>query len=165
MQYWISEVHLYCRLLSDQDFSSKYCTQWWNLCKHTKKGLESKSWITTRTDCKFHWTVNFILCISFNQFVWYDLTENCEFRLVVQLLLLRLHHGFYLTWQQSMPLQVVRCLLIEPYPESALNEQAGKMLLENYDEYARHARWGLHNPSLYLTPLYVIRLIFHDVEL
>lgn len=36
--------------------------------------------------------------------------------------------------------QVVRCLLIEPYPESALNEQAGKMLLENYDEYARHAR-------------------------
>lgn len=36
--------------------------------------------------------------------------------------------------------QVVRCLLIEPFPESALNEQAGKMLLENYDEYARHAR-------------------------
>lgn len=37
-------------------------------------------------------------------------------------------------------LQVVRCLLIEPFPESALNEQAGKLLLENYDEYARHAR-------------------------
>lgn len=36
--------------------------------------------------------------------------------------------------------QVVRCLLIEPFPESALNEQAGKMLLENYEEYARHAR-------------------------
>jgi len=34
----------------------------------------------------------------------------------------------------------VRCLLIEPFPESALNEQAGKMLLENYEEYARHAR-------------------------
>lgn len=34
----------------------------------------------------------------------------------------------------------MRCLLIEPFPESALNEQAGKMLLENYDEYARHAR-------------------------
>uniref|UniRef100_A0ACD5YHX5 Uncharacterized protein n=1 Tax=Avena sativa TaxID=4498 RepID=A0ACD5YHX5_AVESA len=37
-------------------------------------------------------------------------------------------------------LLVVRCLLIEPFPESALNEQAGKMLLENYEDYARHAR-------------------------
>ncbi|XP_010558123.1 PREDICTED: ubiquitin-conjugating enzyme E2 22-like [Tarenaya hassleriana] len=43
-------------------------------------------------------------------------------------------------------LTVVRCLLIEPFPESALNEQAGKMLLEKYDEYARHARLytGIH---------------------
>uniref|UniRef100_A0A6N2N6N5 UBC core domain-containing protein n=1 Tax=Salix viminalis TaxID=40686 RepID=A0A6N2N6N5_SALVM len=43
-------------------------------------------------------------------------------------------------------IQVVRCLLIEPFPESALNEQAGKMLLENYEEYARHARiyTGIH---------------------
>ncbi|CAN6163202.1 unnamed protein product [Urochloa humidicola] len=43
-------------------------------------------------------------------------------------------------------LLVVRCLLIEPFPESALNEQAGKMLLENYEEYARHARLytGIH---------------------
>ncbi|KAL6009804.1 Ubiquitin-conjugating enzyme E2 22 [Asimina triloba] len=41
---------------------------------------------------------------------------------------------------------VVRCLLIEPFPESALNEQAGKMLLENYEEYAKHARLytGIH---------------------
>ncbi|KAH1193402.1 Ubiquitin-conjugating enzyme E2 22 [Glycine max] len=41
---------------------------------------------------------------------------------------------------------VVRCLLIEPFPESALNEQAGKLLLENYEEYARHARLytGIH---------------------
>jgi hypothetical protein len=44
--------------------------------------------------------------------------------------------------------QVVRCLLIEPFPESALNEQAGKMLLENYEEYARHARWAI--PPLHL---------------
>lgn len=36
--------------------------------------------------------------------------------------------------------QVVRCLLIEPFPGSALNEQAGKMLLDDYEEYARHAR-------------------------
>ncbi|KAG9133193.1 hypothetical protein Leryth_024290 [Lithospermum erythrorhizon] len=43
-------------------------------------------------------------------------------------------------------LMVIRCLLIEPFPESALNEQAGKMLLDNYEEYARYARLytGLH---------------------
>ncbi|GJV03865.1 ubiquitin-conjugating enzyme E2 22-like protein [Tanacetum coccineum] len=35
---------------------------------------------------------------------------------------------------------VVRCLLIESFPESALNEQAGKMLLDDYEEYAKHAR-------------------------
>ncbi|KAF7116607.1 hypothetical protein RHSIM_RhsimUnG0021100 [Rhododendron simsii] len=48
-------------------------------------------------------------------------------------------------WNPSLGLRhvliVVRCLLIEPFPESALNEQAGKMLLENYEEYARHARY------------------------
>jgi len=31
-------------------------------------------------------------------------------------------------------------LLIEPFPESALNEEAGKLLLENYEEYAKHAK-------------------------
>lgn len=36
--------------------------------------------------------------------------------------------------------QVVRCLLIEPFPESALNEEAGKMLMEDYEGYAKHAR-------------------------
>ncbi|KAJ6834121.1 putative ubiquitin-conjugating enzyme E2 22 [Iris pallida] len=53
-------------------------------------------------------------------------------------------------WNPSLGLRhvllVVRCLLIEPFPESALNEQAGKMLLENYEEYARLARLytGVH---------------------
>ena len=37
-------------------------------------------------------------------------------------------------------LVVIRCLLIEPFPESALNEEAGKLLLEDYEEYAKHAR-------------------------
>lgn len=43
-------------------------------------------------------------------------------------------------------LMVIRCLLIEPFPESSLNEQAGKMLLDNYEEYARYARLytGIH---------------------
>ena len=37
-------------------------------------------------------------------------------------------------------LMVIRCLLIAPFPESALNEEAAKMLLEEYDEYFRRAR-------------------------
>ncbi|KAK4527651.1 hypothetical protein GAYE_SCF42G5576 [Galdieria yellowstonensis] len=37
-------------------------------------------------------------------------------------------------------LLVIRCLLIDPNPESALNEEAGKLLLENYEEFARHAK-------------------------
>lgn len=34
---------------------------------------------------------------------------------------------------------VIRCLLIEPNPESALNEEAGKLLLENYEDYHKRA--------------------------
>ncbi|KAI9199439.1 ubiquitin-conjugating enzyme/RWD-like protein, partial [Polychytrium aggregatum] len=37
-------------------------------------------------------------------------------------------------------LLVIKCLLIVPNPESALNEEAGRLLLENYEEYARHAQ-------------------------
>lgn len=47
-------------------------------------------------------------------------------------------------WKPTLGLRhvllVVRCLLIEPFPESALNEEAGKMLMEDYEGYARHAR-------------------------
>lgn len=37
-------------------------------------------------------------------------------------------------------LVVIRCLLIEPNPESALNEDAGKLLLENYADYFARAK-------------------------
>ena len=37
-------------------------------------------------------------------------------------------------------LLVIRCLLIEPFPESALNEDAGKALLEDYAEYCKYAK-------------------------
>lgn len=36
-------------------------------------------------------------------------------------------------------LLTIKCLLIAPNPESALNEEAGKLLLERYEEYAKHA--------------------------
>ncbi|KAJ1891064.1 hypothetical protein LPJ66_007130 [Kickxella alabastrina] len=47
-------------------------------------------------------------------------------------------------WQKHYGIEhvlvTVKCLLIYPNPESALNEEAGKLLLEKYDEYAKHAR-------------------------
>ncbi|KAG5495254.1 hypothetical protein JKF63_02309 [Porcisia hertigi] len=36
-------------------------------------------------------------------------------------------------------LAVIRCLLIEPNPESALNEEAGRLILEDYATYERKA--------------------------
>lgn len=36
--------------------------------------------------------------------------------------------------------QTIKCLLIVPNAESALNEEAGKMLLERYDDYSQRAR-------------------------
>ena len=31
-------------------------------------------------------------------------------------------------------------MLIVPFPESALNEEAGRMFMHNYDEYYKHAQ-------------------------
>lgn len=36
--------------------------------------------------------------------------------------------------------QVIRCLLIVPFPESSLNDEAGKLFMESYEEYARRAK-------------------------
>jgi ubiquitin-conjugating enzyme E2 S len=43
-------------------------------------------------------------------------------------------------WSLQHVLEIVRCLLIVPFPESALNEEAGKAFMEDYEEYAQHAR-------------------------
>ena len=43
-------------------------------------------------------------------------------------------------WSIYNILEVVKCLLIVPFPESALNEEAGKMFMEDYDEYFKHAK-------------------------
>lgn len=37
-------------------------------------------------------------------------------------------------------LKVIWCLLIVPFPESSLNDEAGKLFMESYNEYADHAR-------------------------
>lgn len=37
-------------------------------------------------------------------------------------------------------LSVVRCLLIVPFPESSLNDEAGKLFMDSYEEFSRRAR-------------------------
>ncbi|KAG7346560.1 ubiquitin-conjugating enzyme [Nitzschia inconspicua] len=39
----------------------------------------------------------------------------------------------------SHVLSVIRCLLIFPFPESSLNDEAGKLFMESYDEYSKRA--------------------------
>jgi len=36
--------------------------------------------------------------------------------------------------------QVIRCLLIVPFPESSLNDEAGKLFMTSYDDYFQRAR-------------------------
>lgn len=50
------------------------------------------------------------------------------------------------TTSLSHVLTVIRCLLIVPFPESSLNDEAGKNFMESYDEYARRAKLlaGVH---------------------
>ena len=47
-------------------------------------------------------------------------------------------------WNSSVTmshvLSVIRCLLIVPFPESSLNDEAGKLFMESYEEYARRAK-------------------------
>jgi len=43
-------------------------------------------------------------------------------------------------WSLQHVFEVIRCLLIVPFPESSLNEEAGKLFMEDYEEYAKHAR-------------------------
>eukprot|EP01100_Stratorugosa_tubuloviscum_P013143 TRINITY_DN645_c0_g1_i3.p1 TRINITY_DN645_c0_g1~~TRINITY_DN645_c0_g1_i3.p1 ORF type:complete len:211 (+),score=62.38 TRINITY_DN645_c0_g1_i3:168-800(+) len=47
-------------------------------------------------------------------------------------------------WKQDLGIKhlliTIKCLLIVPNAESALNEEAGRLLLECYDEYAKHAK-------------------------
>lgn len=44
------------------------------------------------------------------------------------------------TTTMSHVLGVIRCLLIIPFPESSLNDEAGKLFMESYEEYARRAK-------------------------
>eukprot|EP01102_Stenamoeba_stenopodia_P021519 TRINITY_DN8696_c0_g1_i1.p1 TRINITY_DN8696_c0_g1~~TRINITY_DN8696_c0_g1_i1.p1 ORF type:complete len:216 (+),score=65.53 TRINITY_DN8696_c0_g1_i1:212-859(+) len=47
-------------------------------------------------------------------------------------------------WKEDLGIKhvllTIKCLLIVPNPESALNEEAGRLLLEQYEDYARTAK-------------------------
>eukprot|EP01112_Ceratiomyxa_fruticulosa_P020331 TRINITY_DN688_c1_g2_i1.p1 TRINITY_DN688_c1_g2~~TRINITY_DN688_c1_g2_i1.p1 ORF type:complete len:216 (-),score=68.18 TRINITY_DN688_c1_g2_i1:10-657(-) len=47
-------------------------------------------------------------------------------------------------WKEDLGIKhillTIKCLLIVPNPESALNEDASRLLLENYDDYFKHAK-------------------------
>lgn len=39
-------------------------------------------------------------------------------------------------WNISHIFEVVKCLLINPFPESSLNDEAGKLFMEDYEEFS-----------------------------
>jgi ubiquitin-conjugating enzyme E2 S len=59
-------------------------------------------------------------------------------------------------WSLGHVFEVIKCLLIVPFPESALNEEAGKVFMEDYEEYAKHARL--------ITDLYAMPKVKHDMS-
>eukprot|EP00977_Amphora_coffeiformis_P024171 scaffold15108_cov180-Amphora_coffeaeformis.AAC.47 len=40
----------------------------------------------------------------------------------------------------SHVLAVIRCLMIVPFPESSLNDEAGKLFMESYEEFSKRAK-------------------------
>ena len=43
-------------------------------------------------------------------------------------------------WSLSNLFQVIKCLLIIPFPQSALNEEAGKLFMEDYEAFFKRAK-------------------------
>jgi ubiquitin-conjugating enzyme E2 S len=43
-------------------------------------------------------------------------------------------------WNISHIFQVIKCLLINPFPESSLNDDAGRLFMDDYDEFGRMAK-------------------------
>lgn len=43
-------------------------------------------------------------------------------------------------WSLEHIFSIIKCLLIVPFPESALNEEAGRQFMESYDEFFSAAK-------------------------
>jgi len=44
------------------------------------------------------------------------------------------------SWSLSHIFQIIKCLLIVPFPESALNEEAGRLFMESYNDFFSQAK-------------------------
>ena len=44
------------------------------------------------------------------------------------------------SWSLYNIFEIIKCLLIVPFPQSALNEDAGKMFMDDYNEYVKIAK-------------------------
>jgi ubiquitin-conjugating enzyme E2 S len=42
--------------------------------------------------------------------------------------------------QNFPPKHLIKCLLINPFPESALNDEAGKLFMEDFGEFSDRAK-------------------------
>lgn len=62
--------------------------------------------------------------------------------------------------------QTIKCLLIVPNAESALNEEAGKLLLEQYEDYFQRAKMmtEIHAQVGYELPMSELLEIFYCVN-
>jgi ubiquitin-conjugating enzyme E2 S len=43
-------------------------------------------------------------------------------------------------WSLRHIFEVIKCLLIVPFPESSLNEEAGRLFMENYEQFYSQAK-------------------------
>lgn len=103
-------------LFPDQDFSPQCRSQGRDLCQRVEEGLESRTRPQTCLTCKMtHWSLSVLESSAFSSTIFY-------FSVFI------------------FPPQTIKCLLIHPNPESALNEEAGRLLLEDYAEYESRAR-------------------------
>jgi ubiquitin-conjugating enzyme E2 S len=50
------------------------------------------------------------------------------------------------SWSLSHIFEVIKCLLIVPFPESSLNEEAGREFMDSYPDFFSHAKvfTGVH---------------------
>jgi len=44
------------------------------------------------------------------------------------------------SWSLTHIFEVVKCLLIVPFPESSLNDEAGRAFMENYNDFFTNAK-------------------------
>ena len=115
------------RILSYQNIPSKCGQKWRNMCQYVKERLETRPGTETHPSSEF--CASLLHLAVWN--IWYrPVLYSAAYSNECMLIL------FFICLLQ----QTIKCLLIVPNAESALNEEAGKLLLERYDDYSQRAR-------------------------